>query len=119
MKTAYALCWTPDGISLCVVVKISVALLLFLVSVYILPFVHKRKNIREFGVEPLLLRMEEVEEESQVMNTTAYILLTVGLVTTLLLVILIFSIVNAKMTGTCCFKANSKVWKWNIGSCFV
>ena len=119
MKTAYALCWTPDGISLCVVVKISVALLLFLVSVYILPFVHKRKNIREFGVEPLLLRMEEVEEESQGMNTTAYILLTVGLVTTLLLVILIFSIVNAKMTGTCCFKANSKVWKWNIGSCFV
>ena len=87
MKTAYALCWTPDGISLCVVVKISVALLLFLVSVYILPFVHKRKNIREFGVEPLLLRMEEVEEESQGMNTTAYILLTVGLVTTLLLVI--------------------------------
>ena len=56
------------------------------------------------------------EEEGGQINTVAYILLTVGLVTTLLLIILIFSVINAKMTGTCCFKATNKVQP--IGHCF-
>jgi hypothetical protein len=52
--------------------------------------------------------VDEVEE-SKGINVAAYIVLTSVLVLTFLLVMAIFSIVNAKMTGTCCFTAQSKV----------
>jgi hypothetical protein len=52
-------------------------------------------------------------EENQGISSTAYIVLTLSLVVTFLLVMITFSLINAKMTATCCFKLQSKVRRKN------
>lgn len=71
--------------------------------------VSNEAGARDYAIEISEKRVEQVDGESEGgINTTAYIILTLVLVMTFLMVMVIFSIVNAKMTGTCCFKVQSK-----------